>query len=40
MLEDTSLIAGIRLIADSKVFDASFKGELERLKEKMKNELQ
>ncbi|MBN2721952.1 MAG: F0F1 ATP synthase subunit delta, partial [Campylobacterales bacterium] len=28
ILEDTSLIAGIRLIADSKVFDASFKGEL------------
>gem|GEM_PF-2821521 len=40
ILDDTSLIAGVRLIVDSKVFDASFKGELERLKEKMQNELQ
>ncbi|MFA5502281.1 MAG: F0F1 ATP synthase subunit delta [Sulfurovaceae bacterium] len=37
IMKDISLIAGIRLIMGSKVFDASFKGELEQLKEKMEN---
>jgi len=37
IIKDISLIAGVRLILGSKVFDASFKGELEQLKEKMEN---
>lgn len=37
ILMDVSLIAGVRLIVGSKVFDASFKGKLEQLKEKMEN---
>ncbi len=40
IIEDASLIAGIRLIVGSKVFDASFKKELGQFKENMENELQ
>lgn len=38
-IEDISLIAGIRLIISNKVLDASIKGELERFKTQMENEL-
>jgi F-type H+-transporting ATPase subunit b len=36
---DPSLIAGIRLLISNKVLDASIKGELERFKVQMENEL-
>ncbi len=38
-VQDRSLICGIRLVIMNKVFDASVKGELERFKEQMENEL-
>ena len=38
-VQDSSLICGIRLVIENKVFDASVKGALERFKEKMENEL-
>ncbi|MDD5407127.1 MAG: F0F1 ATP synthase subunit delta [Sulfurovaceae bacterium] len=38
-IEDHSLIAGIRMIIGNKILDASVKGELERFKTQMQNEL-
>jgi F-type H+-transporting ATPase subunit b len=38
-VEDTSLIAGVRLAVKNKIFDASLKGELQRFKEQMESEL-
>lgn len=38
-VEELSLIAGIRLVISNKVLDASIKGELERFKTQMENEL-
>lgn len=39
IIEDISLIAGVRLVISNKVLDASIKGELERFKTEMENEL-
>ena len=38
-VQDASLIGGIRLAIKNKILDASIKGELERFKEQMENEL-
>ncbi|MEA3374279.1 MAG: F0F1 ATP synthase subunit delta [Campylobacterota bacterium] len=38
-VQDVSLIGGIRLAIKNKILDASIKGELERFKEQMENEL-